>query len=255
MRSRRSGPSYLVHLYEDDASLSSGLERKVSRTADRPDASATAKLFNDRYGMHRIYYHEAKDAFYFAAEAKAILAVRPELRSVDPRALGEFVSCGCVLENRTLFEGIQVLPPASTWVFRDGAIERKGNYFQPREWEDQDSARSRNPITSSCGKYFRGICRDISMRSEPIGMSLTGGLDTRMIMAWHKPPPGSLPCYSFGGMFRDCQDVIAGAQSGRRLRTVTRGDSGGRGVPLAVSPLCGTHGLPHRRLRRREPFT
>jgi asparagine synthase (glutamine-hydrolysing) len=39
-------------------------------------------------------------------------------------------------------------------------------------------------------------------------MSLTGGLDTRMIMAWHKSPPDSLPCYSFGSMFRDCQDVV-----------------------------------------------
>ena len=38
-------------------------------------------------------------------------------------------------------------------------------------------------------------------------MSLTGGLDTRMIMAWRKAAPGSLPCYSFGGIFRDCQDV------------------------------------------------
>src|SRR5205823_13769855 len=26
--------------------------------------------------------------------------------------------------------------------------------------------------------------------------------------AWHKAPPGSLPCYSFGGMFRDSQDVL-----------------------------------------------
>ena len=38
-------------------------------------------------------------------------------------------------------------------------------------------------------------------------MSLTGGLDTRMIMAWHKAAPGSLPCYTFGGMVRECQDV------------------------------------------------
>src|SRR5262249_44356643 len=43
---------------------------------------------------------------------------------------------------------------------------------------------------------------------ERIGMSLTGGLDTRMIMAWQKPLPGSLPCYTFGGMFRDCRDVL-----------------------------------------------
>ena len=51
------------------------------------------------------------EAFYFSAEAKAILAVRPELRSVDPRGLGEYIACGCVLENRTLFSGIYALPP------------------------------------------------------------------------------------------------------------------------------------------------
>src|SRR3989442_9934453 len=43
-------------------------------------------------------------------------------------------------------------------------------------------------------------------------MSLTGGLDTRMIMAWHKARPGSLPCYTFGGMFRDCRDVLVARQ-------------------------------------------
>src|SRR3954452_9942009 len=49
----------------------------------------TATLFNDRYGMHRIYYHAAPDTFYFAAEAKAILACRPDLRQLDQRGLGE----------------------------------------------------------------------------------------------------------------------------------------------------------------------
>src|SRR3989442_14497514 len=43
-------------------------------------------------------------------------------------------------------------------------------------------------------------------------MSLTGGLDTRMIMAWHKARPGSLPCYTFGGMFRDCRDDLVARQ-------------------------------------------
>jgi asparagine synthase (glutamine-hydrolysing) len=38
-------------------------------------------------------------------------------------------------------------------------------------------------------------------------MSLTGGLDGRMIMAYAKAGPGALPCYSFGGPYRDCCDV------------------------------------------------
>src|ERR1039457_4186578 len=92
---KTEGPSYLVHLYEEDPSFPAGLNGWFhGLLVDRTRKAAT--LFNDRYGMHRLYYHESKDAFYFAAEAKAILAVRPELRSISPRSIGELVSCGCV---------------------------------------------------------------------------------------------------------------------------------------------------------------
>src|SRR5262252_8745748 len=103
-----NGPSYLIHECEEDSSFPAGLNGKFhGLVIDRN--RKTAVLFNDRYGMHRLYYHEGKEAFYFAAEAKAILAVRPELRRVDPERLGEFVALGCVLENGALFEGIHVL--------------------------------------------------------------------------------------------------------------------------------------------------
>ena len=199
------GPSYLVHLYEDDPSFLADLNGRFHGLLIDRNAG-TATLFNDRYGMHRIYYHESKEAFYFAAEAKAILAVRPELRTADPRAVGEFISCGCVLENKTLFQGMQVLPPASNWVFRDGTVEQKWNYFQPQEWEDQTPLDPESYYQQLLGVFTENLPRHFESR-EPLGMSLTGGLDTRMIMAWRKAAPGSLPCYSFGGMFRDCQDV------------------------------------------------
>jgi asparagine synthase (glutamine-hydrolysing) len=201
-----SGPSYLVHLYEEKPTFLADLNGRFhGLLIDRTRGTTT--LFNDRYGMHRIYYHQSKEAFYFAAEAKAILTVRPELRKTDPRGIGEFIACGCVLENRTLFEGIHVLPPASAWIFSRGSLERRNTYFEPKEWEEQSSLdpeayyqRLRDVFSKCLPRYFDG--------SLPVAMSLTGGLDTRMIMAWHKPHPGSLPCYSFGGMFRDSQDVL-----------------------------------------------
>ena len=244
-------PSYLAHLYEADPNFPAGLNGRFhGLLTDRTGGMAT--LFNDRYGMHRIYYHSSKEAFYFAAEAKAILAVRPELRRVDPRAMGEFVACGCVLENRTLFEGIHVLPGAAKWVFRNGSVEQKGTYFQPREWEEQETLEPE--------KYYQEI-RDVFTRNLPryfqsqerIGMSLTGGLDTRMIMAWQKPLPGSLPCYTFGGTYRDCRDVIVAREGCACLRTGSRGDPSGGGLPLTLSSLCGAHGVSHGRLRRCPP--
>jgi asparagine synthase (glutamine-hydrolysing) len=197
--------SYLVHLAEEDSAFPAGLNGQFhGLLANR--ARGTATLFNDRYGMHRFYYHEAKDAFYFAAEAKAILEIRPELRSPDWRGLGELVACGCVLKDRTVFKNIYVLPCASAWIFRRGAIESKGCYFSPQEWENQ-SPMEPEPYYEEVRQIFERTLPRYFNASERIGLSLTGGLDTRMILAWHKPAPGSLPCYTFGGSYRDCRDV------------------------------------------------
>ena len=38
-------------------------------------------------------------------------------------------------------------------------------------------------------------------------MSLTGGLDGRMIMAWANRLPGAFPCYTFGSTYRNSNDV------------------------------------------------
>jgi len=200
------GSSYLVHRAEEEADFPKGLNGRFhGLLANR--ASGAAMLFNDRFGLQRLYYHETKDTFYFAAEAKAILKVRPELRTMDPRGAGEFIVCGCVLENRTLFSGIHVLPPGSSWYFRGGTLEKKAAYFEPREWEEEEPykpedyfAHLRDVFVRNLPRYFNG--------SERVGVSLTGGLDTRIIMAWTKASPGSLPCYTFGSMFRDNQDVI-----------------------------------------------
>ena len=209
------GPSYLVHLCEEDPSFPAGLNGWFhGLLVDR--SRKTATLFNDRFGMHRLYYHESKDGFYFAAEAKAILAVRPELRRADIKGLGELIALGCVLENRTIFEGIHVLPPASTWSFRNGSLECRSSYSQPQEWEEQEPLEPetyyrelREVFSRNLPRYFNG--------TQPIGMSLTGGLDTRAIMAWHKPSPGSLPCYTFGGTYRECRDVLVARQATRSL--------------------------------------
>jgi asparagine synthase (glutamine-hydrolysing) len=219
------GPDYLVHVCEERLDFPATLNGRFHGVVhDRRRGAAT--LFNDRFSMSRVYYHQSQDAFYFAPEAKAILSVCPELKKLNLRSAGEFVSCGCVLENRTLFEGIEVLPAASAWGFRHGEVERR-SYFDAQEWEAQERLSPeefydelRSVFSRHLERYFDG--------DQKIGMSLTGGLDTRMIMAWRKFAPGSLPCYSFGGPYRDCQDVILA----RRVASMC-------GQPHEVIPVGG----------------
>lgn len=202
--------AYLLRLYEESPAFVeelNGMFHGVVVDRERH----LVQLFNDRYGMHPLYYHQSGDTFYFATEAKAILAARPELRVPDPRGLGEFIACSCVLENRTIFKDIHVLPGASSWIFQDAKLEQKNTYFSPQQWEAQGPASSedyfeelRSVLQRTLPRYFAG--------PQQLGIAMTGGLDTRVILSGCPPAAGALQTYTFGSKYRDTYDVRIGRQ-------------------------------------------
>ena len=94
--------------------------------------SNEAFLFNDRYGIERLYWFEAGEATYFATEAKALLRVLPQLRAFDPEGVTDFLAFGCTLEWRTLFRGMHLAPGGSLWRIENGEC-RKSRYFDPAD--------------------------------------------------------------------------------------------------------------------------
>jgi asparagine synthase (glutamine-hydrolysing) len=188
--------SWLVHLYEEEGDqffeklngLFSGLliDKRQSK----------AFLFNDRYGVERIYWYETEDAIFFASEAKALLRVLPELREFDEQGVAQFLAYGCTLEWRTLFRGVHLLPGGSLWSFEGGSC-RKKKYFSPVSWESQ-STLSAESFESQFQETFKKILPRYFESNSKIGVSLTGGLDGRMIMAC-RPRDEKLICYTFDG--------------------------------------------------------
>src|SRR5881392_759423 len=133
--------SYLVHLYEEMGyafleKLNGWFSGVLLDLRERK-----LVLFNDRYGVNRIYYHEDSGGFYFASEAKALLKILPITRQLDLRSLGEVLCCEAVLQNRSLFSGISLLPPGSAWVFSSGEPVKKKTYFKQETWEGQSELR------------------------------------------------------------------------------------------------------------------
>jgi asparagine synthase (glutamine-hydrolysing) len=165
-----------------------------------------AVLFNDRYGLGRVYYHESGDGLHFASEAKALLHVAPESRKFDQRGLAEWLSCGCTLQNRTLFSGISLLPPGSAWVWSADGKVAKQRYFDPALWEQQTPLDPES-FYGALRETFPRVLKRYVTSERQIAMSLTGGLDGRMIMAWCGDTAPKLPCYTFNGPLRDCADV------------------------------------------------
>lgn len=201
--------SYLVHLYEE---LGAKFFEKLNGQFSGLVVDLRQKkviLFNDRYGLSRIYYHENNSAFYFASEAKALLKILPKLRELNFPSLGEFFSCGCPLQGKSLFSGISLLPGGAAWKFSQSQRLIKGIYFQREVWEKQEKL-SGEDYYECLKETFSRILPRYDHGREKIGISLTGGLDTRMIMAWTRCPPGSLPSFTFAGKYRDCADLKLG---------------------------------------------
>jgi asparagine synthase (glutamine-hydrolysing) len=163
-------------------------------------------LFNDRYGMHRLFLYEGKDGFYFSSEAKALLAVLPSTRQYDMKGLGEYLTCGCTLGDRSLYKNINILPSASIWEFEDGAIKTKKKYFDSAKWTEQGSL-DKEHFSARLVELVGSLVKRYSAGRLPVGISLTGGLDSRIIMACLDTRFNKYPCYTFGSMYRDTFDV------------------------------------------------
>ena len=201
---------WLVHLYEELGEkffeslngLFSGLlvDLRSKRTF----------LFNDRYGIERLYWHETPDATYFASEAKALLRVLPELRAFDEAGLAEFLNFGCTLNWRSLFRGVQLAPGGSLWTIENGQC-RKAQYFTPAKWEEQTlltEAAFEEELAGTFGRVLPGYF-EFAGRA---GIALTGGFDTRMIMAclpqMQRPPV----CYTYAGVNGATRDARVAAR-------------------------------------------
>jgi len=162
-------------------------------------------LFNDRYGMYRLYIHQNREGFYFSSEAKALLAILPETRRFDPVGLGEFLTCGCTIGNHSLYKGISVTPPGSLWISDHGNI-MKYRYFNPSEWRSQNKIKE-DVFFNSVSNLFSDLIQKYSSGHQDVGISLTGGLDSRMIMSCLGDSSRNHTCYTFGSMYRDSFDV------------------------------------------------
>jgi len=198
----QSNAEIIIHLYEEDEGFFQNLNGWYNGII-LDLKKQRAILFNDRYGIRRIYYYENQQAFFFSSEAKSLLKILPSLRALDPKSVGEYLAYDCVLENRTFFSDIFLLPSGSTWNFEHRKVEKK-RYFDSSELENQTIASKDDFLEELSDVFIQILPRYFT--GKKVGLSLTGGLDTRMILAGKKLSPGELPCYTYAGSYRETLD-------------------------------------------------
>ncbi|MBS0612591.1 MAG: asparagine synthase (glutamine-hydrolyzing) [Proteobacteria bacterium] len=143
-------------------------------------------LLRDRFGVKPLYYvHESDGTLRFASEIKALVvaAGRPQL---NLGALPDFLANHAPSADETLFSGVRRLPPGHFLVWKAGRIEIK------RYWDLAMGADVEGPSPGSAAEQalveeyrarFTEAVRMRLMSDVPLGMFLSGGIDSAAITA------------------------------------------------------------------------
>ncbi len=104
--------------------------------------------------------------------------------SLDPMALAQHLAFGFPLGRRTLFQNIQVLPPASLiTVDLQRSRARLATLHQHNLDHRQPSSRSSADNAALLAELFQDACRSRTSAAGTNVVSLSGGLDSRAVAA------------------------------------------------------------------------
>jgi asparagine synthase (glutamine-hydrolysing) len=148
-------------------------------------ASGRLLLARDRLGVKPLYLAETTGALRFASTLPAMLAGGGIDTSIDPVALHHYLSWHAVVPPpRTILNGVQKLPPATTML-----VEPDGTGDLQRYWRADFSRQDRyadwtdTDWSDAVLEALRVAVKRRMVSDVPVGVLLSGGLDSSLIVA------------------------------------------------------------------------
>ncbi|HEX2138713.1 MAG TPA: asparagine synthase (glutamine-hydrolyzing) [Woeseiaceae bacterium] len=176
-----SDTEVILHLYEDYGT--GCLQHLRGMFAFAIWDSREKRLFaaRDHLGQKPFFYTHRRGSLMFASEIKALTAVDDGLRKVSPQALDQYLALRIVCPPKTMFQGIQKLPPAHYLTYRPGEEPEIRRYW------DLDFSTKTTAGEPELLEELHAILVDIlryhMVSDVPVGAFLSGGLDSSMIVA------------------------------------------------------------------------
>jgi len=208
---------YLLHLFEEyEEGLTPYLNGSfVAAIWKEPERKLV--IVNDHLGSYPLYYSVQGGMLTFASGVRALLVNSKLSVSMDPTAIAQFLTFEHILGTRTLVKQIQLLKPASILTYQDGIINFSSYW---RLCFDQiDHRYSEEDYVDGFALHLRRAIKRQLRDDSPVGILLSGGLDSRLILAMLKEIDAERPIYTFSFGIPGCDDVRISKEVARIART------------------------------------
>jgi len=175
-------------------------------------------IARDPFGIKLLYYRIDGDGLHFGSEIRALRATMPESAEIDPTSLNLFLRYRYTPSPYTLLKGVRKLAPGTKLTLQDGSCQLSRWYrFKPVPFVPPKSpGEAREELLAI---YQQAVRRQL-ISDVPVGLLLSGGLDSGLLLALMNLYGDSWPTYTVGYGPAFAQDELAdAAETARALRS------------------------------------
>src|SRR5580658_7538211 len=177
----------VLHLYERLGERAVERMRGMFALAIWDSLERRLFLARDRYGVKPLYYvHRPDGTLIFGSEIKALLPALDGRVILNREALPDFLANHAPSGEATLFAGIMRLAPGHTMIWQDGRISIRQYWDVPVANSSEappPGSRAERALITEFRERFTEAVRIRLMSDVPLGMFLSGGIDSAAITA------------------------------------------------------------------------
>jgi len=173
-------------------------------------------LARDPFGIKLIYYRIDGSKLYFGSEMRPIRAVMPGKAEIDTTSLSLFLRYRFTPAPYTIVKGVRKLAPGTKLIVQNGTCEISRWYrFKPEPFKP---ARSPDEAREELLSIYKSAIRRQLISDVPVGLLLSGGIDSGLLLALMNLNGSSWPTYAVGyGSSFDDDELGDAAETARVL--------------------------------------
>ncbi len=202
----RTDTEVLVHLYEELGPAMVDHLNGMFAYAIWDARSRQLHLARDAFGVKPLFYCRHDGRLLFASEIKGILQDSTIPREVNFQALHDFLTFDYIPGANTAFAGIDELPPGHTLSIGlddSPGLENTGRLQRFAEPADrEDDSLDETTVVREARRLMRQAVERQRVADLPVGVFLSGGLDSSTIVAWMQQLART-PLHTFSVGFED----------------------------------------------------